>query len=495
MFSSTGSATAESNASSSTSARLRRESKKKALLIGINGLSSPNADLRELHGPHQDVAEMRGLLIATYDYKEDDIQVLVDDGVPEHVQPDRQNIMIAIENLVNDTRSGDKLFFHYCGHTIQVPTKSRTEEDGLDECLVPLDGEERMITDNELRAHLVDTLPVGASLVAVFDSCHSASLLDLEHLRCNRVFVPWISKGKRQSDDMRNNIVRRLDIPAESPSWATKSRTIYQSSRTSPTRIRSRRTSIDTLFSPVLSPRRSPRSPLSSASTVWNRPTLHIPEEPSDFETQDSGIWTGYAPRRLSISRSPTVSRKSHIPAPLKLWDDNKENTDYNLATGSPQSSKSWYTPSTATQSALPSTGTLCESPLQAFCQGWCRTEDDVLLPGTKKPEELADVISLGSCKDSELSWENEKGISMTRALVQVLNEDPHPTLRDLVTKISHTLHGLARERHLKANAWKKYRRSQAIKSSGLGSFDTDSFQHPQIGSHRPLDMGSSWDV
>jgi hypothetical protein len=53
-----------------------------------------------------------------------------------------------------------------CGHTIQVPNRHNTEEDGLDECrsrqggarqllltlrlpgLVPLDGEDRMITDN-----------------------------------------------------------------------------------------------------------------------------------------------------------------------------------------------------------------------------------------------------------------------------------------------------------------------------------------------------------
>lgn len=134
MFSSTGS---DSNASSSTSARLCRESKKKALLIGINGLSSPSGGLRVLHGPHQDVAEMRTLLIATYGYKEDDIQVLVDDGVPEHVQPDRRNIvrwsaapwillaeysfqMNAIENLVNNTRSGDKLFFH-CEQALKLP--------------------------------------------------------------------------------------------------------------------------------------------------------------------------------------------------------------------------------------------------------------------------------------------------------------------------------------------------------------------------------------
>ncbi|KAJ7912988.1 peptidase C14, caspase domain-containing protein [Mycena leptocephala] len=437
----------------------------------------------------KDVAEMKTLLIGTYGYQDEDIQVLVDDGAPGHLQPNRRNIMIGIENLVHDTHKGDKLFFHYCGHTIQVPNRHNTEEDGLDECLVPLDGEDRMITDNELRARLVDTLPVGASLVAVFDSCHSASLLDLEHLRCNRVFVPWLSKGKRQSDEIRNRIVRRLAIPAETPSSPPTSRTIYQSTRTSPTRIRSRRTSIDTLYSPVLSPRQSPRSPLSSFRTApWNSPVKVL-----DEDEPDAGL------SRLSISRSRTSSRKSHIPPPLKLWETNKENLLVDVhATGGSRSSK--LTPDTL-QSALSSTGTLCESPLESFCQGWCRVSDGAMpLSGTKDTDrQLADVISLGSCKDSELSWENEEGVGMTQALIQVLKKDPHPTLRDLVTKISHTLHGLARERHLRAMAYKrayqKYQAYSGIKSSNLGSFDTETFQHPQLASHQPLDMDSEWDV
>jgi hypothetical protein len=83
----------------------------------------------------------------------------------------------------------------------------------------------------------------------------------------------------------------------------------------------------------------------------------------------------------------------------------------------------------------------------------------------------------------------------MTQALIQVLNKDPHPTLRNLVTSISHILHGLARDRHLRAKVWKKYRDAHGIKSSGLGSFDTETFQHPQIASHRPLDMNTKWDI
>lgn len=75
-----------------------------------------------------------------------------------------------------------------------------------------------------LRAILVDPLPVGARLITVFDTCHSASLLgefvallnetvvtyrtlsDLKHTRCNRVWVPWINKGRRRSNTQWNRI-------------------------------------------------------------------------------------------------------------------------------------------------------------------------------------------------------------------------------------------------------------------------------------------------
>lgn len=76
-----------------SSSRPQREPKKKALLIGINGLSSPTIGYDVLRGSHRDVAEMKRLLIGAYGYPDEDIQVLVDDGIPGHVQPERQNIV------------------------------------------------------------------------------------------------------------------------------------------------------------------------------------------------------------------------------------------------------------------------------------------------------------------------------------------------------------------------------------------------------------------
>lgn len=37
------------------------------------------------------------------------------------------------------------------------------------------------------------------SLTAIFDSCHSGTLLDMDHYLCNGIYFPWLSRGKRKS--------------------------------------------------------------------------------------------------------------------------------------------------------------------------------------------------------------------------------------------------------------------------------------------------------
>ncbi|KAJ7893486.1 hypothetical protein B0H13DRAFT_2339705 [Mycena leptocephala] len=102
---------------------------------------------------------------------------LLDSG--EGVQLTRANILRAIGDPVRGARQGDRFFFHYCGHATQIENWSNSEEDGMDECLVPVDGEAHEIMDNigshpccrlfprrhtinrnsELRRHLIDAPP------------------------------------------------------------------------------------------------------------------------------------------------------------------------------------------------------------------------------------------------------------------------------------------------------------------------------------------------
>ncbi|PBK83358.1 hypothetical protein ARMGADRAFT_675631 [Armillaria gallica] len=207
---------------------------------------------------------MKDLLINYYGYDNANITTLLDVGESAERQPPRSNIIREIKKLVQDTKPGDCLFFQYSGHVGQVKNKNNSEEDGMDEYLIPCEShndehDSRMILDNvrrstaqlsrrfhrvnghqELRRHLVDPLPIGSSLVAVFDSCHSASLLDLDHFRCNRVYVPWISKGRHKSDSIWNRNVRRQ---AMAPSSGVRS--VYQMKCVSKKVVKSKKTSIE----------------------------------------------------------------------------------------------------------------------------------------------------------------------------------------------------------------------------------------------------------
>ncbi|KAJ7136907.1 hypothetical protein C8R44DRAFT_869002 [Mycena epipterygia] len=98
--------------------------------------------------------------------------------------------------------------------------------------------------------------------------------------------------------------------------------------------------------------------------------------------------------------------------------------------------------------------GRACESPEPVWpCQGnRCREAGH----GHEKEGEEADVISFASCKDYQVSWEDGSGGSMTRELVRILERDPHPTLRALVTGVSHALHRMSLKRHLEVRQYKR---------------------------------------
>ncbi|KZV98148.1 peptidase C14 [Exidia glandulosa HHB12029] len=156
----------------------------KALLVGIQykGRKFKDNDASaELTESHRDVKRVRQLIMQKYGYTADHIKLMMDDGV--NMQPTRANIIGQIHNLVKGAKSGDRLFFHFSGHGSQVPDDSGDEADGYDEAIWPLDFVEHKfstyIIDDELRAIMVNNLPAGCRLTALFDSCHSGTILDL----------------------------------------------------------------------------------------------------------------------------------------------------------------------------------------------------------------------------------------------------------------------------------------------------------------------------
>jgi len=116
-------------------------------------------------------------------FQSKNILLLADDGQPVSMKPTRKSMFDAMEWLVKDAKKHDSLFFHYSGHGGQVKDTTGKESDGMDEVIFPVDFQSTShIVDNDLYTALVAPLPTGCRLTAVFDSCHSGTVLDLPYL-------------------------------------------------------------------------------------------------------------------------------------------------------------------------------------------------------------------------------------------------------------------------------------------------------------------------
>lgn len=157
---------------------------KKALFIGINYRGSSN----ELRGCYQDVINLSTYIERYIGVQE--VMILTDIN-DSYDQPTKENILIAIDWLVKDTKENDCLFMSYSGHGSQVYCKyDAYETDGEDETIVPIDYQKNgQITDCMLRYKLVDHLPVGVKLTCIFDSCHSGSILDVKYCLNKNYYV------------------------------------------------------------------------------------------------------------------------------------------------------------------------------------------------------------------------------------------------------------------------------------------------------------------
>ncbi|GAA5918649.1 hypothetical protein JCM1841_002292 [Sporobolomyces salmonicolor] len=154
--------------------------KRKALCIGINYVGTSNA----LAGCHNDARNMAKFLVSRYQYKEEDIVMLLDEPRATAMSiPTKANIIRAMQWLVKDARPNDALFFHYSGHGGQTKDLDGDEDDGYDETIYPLDFKQSgEIVDDEMHAIMVRPLPQGCRLTAIFDCCHSGSALDLPYM-------------------------------------------------------------------------------------------------------------------------------------------------------------------------------------------------------------------------------------------------------------------------------------------------------------------------
>ncbi|KAG2154244.1 peptidase C14, caspase domain-containing protein [Suillus bovinus] len=187
--------------SSSQGVSESRKGRKKALLIAVRyvkGIKIP------LPRTHYDVQELKELLISQYGYAEDDIVVLVDNcKLDKSFWPSEVNIFKRIDWLVEDLGEHDRLVFYYSGHGGQTICHHDSEVDGYDEAIYEYKGGK--IIDNVLKQHLVNpVLKVkGCQLFALFDCCHSETILDLKHSNCcsrSQSSVEPVVTSSQQSD-------------------------------------------------------------------------------------------------------------------------------------------------------------------------------------------------------------------------------------------------------------------------------------------------------
>jgi len=157
---------------------------KKALLIGINNYkhlpyysTKKQKEITNLKGAVNDVNIMKERLINQFGFADKDILILTDSQATRHA------ILKAFSNwLVNGTKEGDTVFFHFSGHGAQIPDENGDENDGLDEVLCTHEMLPKGTLD-QMKAGMIidDELGVlfrqlkGRSVTAFLDSCHSGT--------------------------------------------------------------------------------------------------------------------------------------------------------------------------------------------------------------------------------------------------------------------------------------------------------------------------------
>ncbi|KJZ75860.1 Metacaspase-1A [Hirsutella minnesotensis 3608] len=153
--------------------------RRKALLIGINYFGQNG----ELRGCINDVHNVSNFLCERYNYKREDMVILTDDQSNPVMRPTKENIIRAMGWLVRDAQPNDALFLHYSGHGGQTEDLDGDEDDGFDEVIYPVDHEQNgHIVDDYIHALVVKPLQPGVRLTAIFDSCHSATAMDLPYV-------------------------------------------------------------------------------------------------------------------------------------------------------------------------------------------------------------------------------------------------------------------------------------------------------------------------
>lgn len=145
------------------------KSVKKACLVGINY----NGTTAQLNGCVNDVFKLKKILIEKYGYEENNITLLTEK------QATRKNILYSFKHLVETANPGDSICFTFSGHGYYTKDKQFEEADGKDELIVSYDY--YAVTDDEFKLIIDTHLKKDVKMFAMFDNCHSGTILDLKY--------------------------------------------------------------------------------------------------------------------------------------------------------------------------------------------------------------------------------------------------------------------------------------------------------------------------
>ncbi|KDQ54323.1 hypothetical protein JAAARDRAFT_38487 [Jaapia argillacea MUCL 33604] len=418
--------------------QVQRPPVRRALLIGINYGQSESP----LKLSHADTKQFKDVLIRTFNYREEDVILMIDDDShPSKLIPTMDNICERLKELVEGAREGDHFIFYYAGHGFQEKSDdpNSTEEDGMDECILTSD--QGVIYDDYLYKALVTPLPVGSSLVAIFDCCHAGTMLDLPHGRCNSA---WKWKQRRLTRRLPR---RRLAEVREGFSpWSGK---IYQTCHVSPTEVVSNCMSIDSTPSPqsFTRPPSAIAGPSSSGSTLrikgrtMSKPPpspLAVSFTPTPPMSPTSPLQTNFKTKRNSKGKAKAVIKTKVRPKRDRTGSgDIRPQLAIDTALDEIQGLWSGeHAHGRDGDNSSPFLRTTSPEPIHYTCIGDC--------PDSPTPRPT--VVSISSCMDAQIAYESNMGAFFTRALITVLEANREPTFTQLIHGISSNLQHMTTE-------------------------------------------------
>ena len=150
---------------------------KLALLIGINYTGQNNS----LNGCINDVYNIKQVLTEQYDYLENNITILTDES---EIKPTTANIINKLYELAIETKTKpdiEEIFVSYSGHGYYIRDSSGDEKDNKDEVIIPLNYSRAGVISDDMLNNIFSLINPNTRTIALFDCCHSGSILDLKY--------------------------------------------------------------------------------------------------------------------------------------------------------------------------------------------------------------------------------------------------------------------------------------------------------------------------